>query len=156
MSVVALRNVPSLPSEPARAGRAEVGVAELAALPLTGALSPSERYELAALLEVESLGPGYPLVRQGAPGFALVLVADGVARATVDGRLVRRLCRGDWSARLDGSSAPAALTAESVLTAYVLDGCGLRELARRSPGTAARLAARASRGPDRPLSPPTA
>ena len=142
MTVVALRNVPSVPHHGAPQGRAEVAVTELAACPLTAALSPSERHELAAALEVEQLGPGYAVVRQGAPGFALVVVGAGVAVATRAGRPVRRLGRGDWVARLDGAPAGESLTAETALTAYVLDAGGVRELARSSPQVAARLAAR--------------
>jgi CRP-like cAMP-binding protein len=73
-----------------------VDVAELAALPVFGALSEDELARLAAAAERVEVGEsGVELTSEGDFGHSVLVVLDGTAQVSVDGNVVRDLTRGD-------------------------------------------------------------
>ena len=133
MSVVSIRGIPTLDGSRTVQG-AQVSAADLSQIPLTAPLNLQARIELAAMIDLEHVGPGYRLARSGGAGYALVILCSGSAALRQDDVVVRRLGPGDWHGSLAGSvpNAPGGtLTTESAVRAFVLDASSWRLLWRR-------------------------
>ncbi len=158
MGVVSIRGIPTLDGSRTVQGT-EVGAADLSQIPLTAPLSLQARTELAAMIDIEHVGPGYRLARSGGAGYALVILCSGAARLRQGDVVVRRLGPGDWYGSLAGSVpnvVDGTLTTESPVTAFVLDASSWRLLWRRRSAAAERLrermAALSTVGPSRSAS----
>jgi CRP/FNR family transcriptional regulator, cyclic AMP receptor protein len=118
--------------------------AELARIPLLGALSESDLDELAPSFESKSVSAGTRLVGEGAAGYSFFALADGEASVTVDGAEVASLGFGDCFgeiALLDGGLRTASVTVTTPATVYVMFGTEFRRLQQSHPEVAAQLEA---------------
>jgi CRP-like cAMP-binding protein len=118
-------------------------VGALKEVPLLSCLNQRELKRLAKNVREQSFPPGTTVVREGKmSGVGFYIVADGEAEASVGGKVVARLAKGDYFGELGligKRERMATVTATTPLTCLVMATWDLRELVESSPPTAWKL-----------------
>jgi len=89
-----------------------------------------------ALMTRTEIPPGRAFIREGRLGREAVIIADGLAKVTMDGREVAAVGRGDVvgeMAVLDGGARSATVTALTPVAAYVCTAAELTALCAAAP-----------------------
>jgi CRP-like cAMP-binding protein len=106
-------------------------IATLKAIPLFGSLSDKELKKLVPLFHERSFAAGHVIAEEGARGMGFFVIETGSARVTAHGEARASLGPGSYFgeiAALDPGPRAATVTAETDLTAYLLDAWDLRHL----------------------------
>ena len=125
----------------------DVDARDLERLPLFAGLTRTAREVVAEWLDVEQVGAGYRLSREGAAGYALVVLHQGSAVLTRADLQQGRLGPGDWFGDIAPTSSGrsgATVVTDSAATVYLLGASSLRQMDRDLPGVTAALRARAA------------
>ena len=116
-------------------------------VPLFRSCSRRELDEIAALADEIDLPAGSRLTAEGASGREFVVLVEGIADVTQDGRLVNTLGPGDFLGEISlvtGEPRTATVTTRSDARLLVLSAQGFRSLVGRSPHIKRRVAAAAA------------
>ena len=115
---------------------------DLAAVPLFADLDAYALAELAGRFEVEEYAAGRTIVSEGDAGYAFYVVADGLARVSSAGQVVRDLGPGEYFgeiAILGKGRRTATVAAVSDLVVWALFGTTFRVLQTARPDVADAL-----------------
>jgi CRP-like cAMP-binding protein len=119
-----------------------VDVDDLADVPVLAGLDQAHRDELAEWFDLEEVGDGRHITRQGSSGYAFYVVRSGRFTVEHDDQVVGRLERGAHFGEIsilgDGRRS-ATVTADGDGSLLVLFGTRFRELQVASPEVAAAL-----------------
>lgn len=119
-----------------------VDVDDLAEVPVLAGLDQAHREELAEWFDLEEVGEGRHVTRQGSSGYAFYIVRSGRFTVEHDDEVVGHLERGDHFGEisiLGSGRRTASVTAEGDGSLLVLFGTRFRELQVASPEVAAAL-----------------
>jgi CRP/FNR family transcriptional regulator, cyclic AMP receptor protein len=106
-------------------------------VPLFEACSKRELGEVAAAADELDVGPGTVLTREGAAGREFVVIAEGTADVTRDGRKINKPGSGDFLgeiALVSGRRRTATVTTTSSVRMLVLTGRAFQRLLEQWPG----------------------
>jgi CRP-like cAMP-binding protein len=113
------------------------GAERLARIEVLSALSLGQRRMLANAADEASAVAGEELMRQGEPGYEVLMLEEGSADVLQDGRVINTLGPGDLLGELavlgDGAARSASVVARSDVRAIVLTAHFMRELRARLP-----------------------
>jgi len=115
---------------------------ELAAVPLFESLSIDELRAVASLTDVADQPAGTILVAEDEPGHALLVLLDGNASVTADGKQLATLGPGDFFgeiALLEDGRRTATVRAESPVRVLSMGGSDFRVFESDMPEAAERL-----------------
>ena len=104
--------------------------------------SKKELNDIAGAMEERRVQTGDVLAREGEPGDEFFAVAEGLARASVDGTDVGSIRAGSFfgeMALLDGGPRSATVTAELPTRLLVLDSKSFGKLVKQSPSVALKI-----------------
>ena len=104
--------------------------------------SKKELNDIAGAMQERRVQSGEVLAREGEPGHEFFAVAEGLARATVDGTEVGSIKAGSFfgeMALLDGGPRSATVTAELPTRLLVLDDKSFAKLVKQSPSVALKI-----------------
>jgi CRP/FNR family transcriptional regulator, cyclic AMP receptor protein len=113
-------------------------------VPLFSRCTKKELAALAALADEVSLQAGTKLTRQGETGREFVVIADGAADVTQDGRTINHLGAGDFVgeiALLSGKPRTATVTTTEASRVLVLTDRAFRRVTRELPSVQANILA---------------
>lgn len=119
---------------------------DLAEIGLFRDLTAEARATVAAVLTVEEVPPGRRLTRQGAHGYAFVVLRSGAAQVAVDGAVVRTLGPGDYFGEVSlllSDRQTATVTTTSACTVWRMFGASFRQFQLAHPDVARVLEATA-------------
>jgi CRP-like cAMP-binding protein len=111
-------------------------------VPLFQHLSKRELAEVAALADELDLPEGRALTRQGQRGQEFVVLVDGVADVTRNGKIINKLGPGDFVgeiALVTGRLRTATVTTRTPSTLLVLHAAAFRTLLRDAPAIQAKV-----------------
>ena len=114
----------------------------LKGVPLFAGCSKTELRELAVIADEVDLREGFVLTREGKPGHEFVVIVDGTARVTREGRKLADLGPGDWVgeiALLTKSTRTATVTTTSHARVLVVTDRGFRRLVEAMPSIAMKV-----------------
>jgi CRP-like cAMP-binding protein len=118
-------------------------IADLAALPLFGALDDEQLGRLADWFHEQNAQEGVRLVGEGAPGYTFFILLEGTAEVTSEGRSLATLGPGDFFGEIailgDGRRTATVTTASPVRLLVIFD-TEFRQLEARHPEIATRIA----------------
>jgi CRP-like cAMP-binding protein len=106
--------------------------------------STKELEQLAGLFDEVEISAGTVLMREGDHGREFYVISEGSATATLRGRLLATLGRGDFFGEmslLERAPRAATVIAETDMELFVLDARGFSTLIERAPGVGARMMA---------------
>jgi CRP-like cAMP-binding protein len=118
-------------------------IADLAALPLFGALDDEQLGKLADWFHEQNAQEGVRLVGEGAPGYTFFVLLEGTAEVTSEGSSVATLGPGDFFgeiAILGEGRRTATVTTASPVRLLVIFGTEFRQLEARHPEIVTRIA----------------
>jgi CRP-like cAMP-binding protein len=113
-------------------------------VPLFAGCSKKELRELAARTDEIDLKDGYVLMREGRPGREFVVLVEGTAAVTKDGKNLAELGPGDWVgeiALLTNVPRTATVTATSPIRVLVITDRSFRRLVETMPSIALKVLA---------------
>lgn len=113
-------------------------------VPLFAGCSKKELRELAARTDEVDLREGYVLMREGRPGREFVVLVEGTAHVTRDGKKVAELGPGDWVgeiALLTNVPRTATVTATSPIRVLVVTDRAFKRLVETMPSIALKVLA---------------
>jgi CRP-like cAMP-binding protein len=116
----------------------------LKGVPLFAGCSKKELRELAARTDEIDLKDGYVLMREGRPGREFVVLVEGSAAVTKDGKKLADLGAGDWVgeiALLTNVPRTATVTATSPIRVLVITDRSFRRLVETMPSIALKVLA---------------
>ena len=111
-------------------------------VPLFAGCTQAELRELAVTADEVDLREGFALTREGKPGREFVVIVDGTARVTRNGRKLADLGPGDWVgeiALLTKAKRTATVTTTSPVRALVLTDRGFRRVVEVMPSIAMKV-----------------
>jgi CRP-like cAMP-binding protein len=111
-------------------------------VPLFSRCTKKELAAIASLADEVSVGAGTNLTREGATGREFVVIAEGAAEVTKDGRTINRLKTGDFVgeiALLSGKPRTATVTTTEDSRVLVLTDRAFRRLTREVPSVQASI-----------------
>ena len=111
-------------------------IADLRASALFDGIDDASLEQITEWFEKRSVDTGEVLAREGASGYAFMLLGDATATVSHGEEVVRQLGPGDWfgeGAILGSGRRTATVTAASPGTVWVLFGTRFRELGQRFP-----------------------
>jgi CRP-like cAMP-binding protein len=114
----------------------------LAQLELFADCTPAQLSDARGLLTLLTVDAGTVLMREGGLGLEFMVIADGEAAVTIDGRQVATLGRGDFAGEmslLGSTRRSATVTALTPLTLYVANPAEFRGLLDVAPTVAERI-----------------
>jgi CRP-like cAMP-binding protein len=113
------------------------GAERLGSIEMLSGLSPGQRRMLAELADEITAVPGEVLVRQGEPGYEVLMLEQGSAEVVQDGRRINVMGPGEFFGELavleDGVARTASVVAVSPLRALVFTAHFIREMRSRLP-----------------------
>jgi CRP/FNR family cyclic AMP-dependent transcriptional regulator len=124
--------------------RTEAMIELLEPIPLFAACTAAELEALAAEADERTLPAGATLTRQGERGHEFVVVLEGTAEVTQNGRPINRLGAGDFVGEISlfsGARRTATVTATSEVRILVLPGIAFERLAEATPSFRRRVLA---------------
>jgi CRP-like cAMP-binding protein len=113
-------------------------------VPLFAGCSQAELRELAVTADEIDLREGFALTREGKPGREFIVLVDGTARVTRNGRKLADIGPGDWVgeiAILSKSNRTATVTTTSPVRVLVLTDRGFRRVVDAMPSIAMKVLA---------------
>lgn len=113
-------------------------------VPLFSGCSKKELRELATRADEVDLRDGYVLMREGRPGREFVVLVEGTAEVTKDGKKLADLDAGDWVgeiALLTNVPRTATVTATSPIRVLVMTDRAFRRLVETMPSIALKVLA---------------
>ncbi len=113
-------------------------------VPLFAGCTKKELRELASRTDEIDLRDGYVLMREGRPGREFIVLVEGTAAVTRDGRKVAELAAGDWVgeiALLTNVPRTATVTATSPVRVLVVTDRSFRGLVETMPSIALKVLA---------------
>lgn len=113
-------------------------------VPLFAGCSKKELQELASRTDEVDLRDGYVLMREGRPGREFVVLVEGTAEVTKDGRKLADLEAGDWVgeiALLTNVPRTATVTATSPIRVLVVTDRAFKRLVETMPSIALKVLA---------------
>ena len=113
-------------------------------VPLFAGCTKKELRELAARTDEIDLREGYVLMREGRPGREFVVLVEGTAEVTKDGKKLADLGAGDWVgeiALLTNVPRTATVTASSPIRVLVITDRAFRRLVETMPSIALKVLA---------------
>jgi CRP/FNR family cyclic AMP-dependent transcriptional regulator len=117
--------------------------AELKSIPLFDSLSAKEREELAGWMDIIDLPDAKSLTEQGVLAYEFLVIKQGTAEVTQDGRHLRDLGPGDYLGEiglLEGEQRrTATVTTTSPMQAIVMAGPQFRAMVREMPKVAEQI-----------------
>jgi CRP-like cAMP-binding protein len=117
--------------------------AELQSIPLFDSLSAKEREELAGWMDIVDLPNAKSLTEQGVLAYEFLVIRQGTAEVTQDGRHLRDLGPGDYLGEiglLGGEQRrTATVTTTSPMQAIVMAGPQFRAMVREMPKVAEQI-----------------
>ncbi len=116
----------------------------LKSTPLFAGCTKKELRELASRTDEIDLRDGYVLMREGRPGREFIVLVEGTAAVTRDGRNVAELEAGDWVgeiALLTNVPRTATVTATSPIRVLVVTDRSFRSLVETMPSIALKVLA---------------
>jgi CRP-like cAMP-binding protein len=117
--------------------------ADLRLIPLFDALSPKERDQLAAWMDVVDLPSGKRLIEEGVLAYDFLVIKQGTAEVLQDGRHVRDLGPGDYLGEIgllqDDRRRTATVVTTSPVQAIAMAGPQFRAMVREIPTVAERI-----------------
>jgi CRP/FNR family transcriptional regulator, cyclic AMP receptor protein len=117
--------------------------AELKSIPLFDSLSAKEREELAGWMDIVDLPDAKSLTEQGVLAYEFLVIKQGTAEVTQDGRHLRDLGPGDYLGEiglLEGEQRrTATVTTTSPMQAIVMAGPQFRAMVREMPKVAEQI-----------------
>ena len=119
-----------------------VTTADLASIPLFGALDDTQLAQVAQWFHFENASEGATLVGEGAHGYTFFVLADGTAAVSSEGETVATLGPGDFFgevAILGAGRRTATVTSTSPVRLLVMFGTEFRQLEAAHPEIASRL-----------------
>jgi voltage-gated potassium channel len=125
---------------------------DLASLPLFGALSESERAEVASLFEPKEVGAGVRLVGEGTTGHSFFVISQGEVAVSMQGEEIGTLAEGDFFGELSMLGAgrrTATVTTTAPSRVLVLFGDDFNRFRAKCPDIAAELEAAMQRRSER-------
>jgi CRP/FNR family transcriptional regulator, cyclic AMP receptor protein len=131
------------------------GAERLGSIDVLSALSIGQRRMLADLADEATASAGETLMRQGEPGYDVLLLEEGRAEVVKDGARINEIGPGEMFGELavlqDGVARTASVVATTDVRAIVLTAHFMRELRERLPDVGAQIdhAAAARRERDR-------
>lgn len=111
-------------------------------VPLFAGCSKTELRELAVVADEIDLREDFALMREGKPAHEFVVIVDGTARVTRNGRKLADLGPGDWVgeiALLTKSARTATVTTTSRVRALVVTDRGFRRVVESMPSIAMKV-----------------
>jgi len=117
-------------------------VSRLASMPLFEGVSRSRLTELARSADEVDLPAGKALASEGVFAYEFVIIEEGQAEVTQDGRHVRELGPGDFLGEiglLESARRTATVTTTSTARVIVMSGPDFRAMVRETPAVAARI-----------------
>lgn len=120
---------------------------ELASIPLLADLTDEQRAVVAERLREEEVDVGTVLAREGDYAYSLFFVADGMAAAAVDTRLLTTLRPGDWFGEigvLSQGTRSANVVALSTMRLLTLMSWDFNDLMKEVPELGRRIRERAT------------
>ena|SRR5271166_2427009 len=119
------------------------GAERLEKLTLFGGLSMGQRRMLARVLDEITAEAGETLMREGDPGYEVLVLEEGTAEVVQHGARINELGPGDLFGELavleDGAPRTATVVALSPLRAIVLTAHFMREVRERMPGVGEQI-----------------
>jgi CRP/FNR family cyclic AMP-dependent transcriptional regulator len=117
--------------------------AELKSIPLFDSLSAKQREELAGWMDIVDLPDAKSLTEQGVLAYEFLVIKQGTAEVTQDGRHLRDLGPGDYLGEiglLEGEQRrTATVTTTSPMQAIVMAGPQFRAMVREMPKVAEQI-----------------
>jgi CRP-like cAMP-binding protein len=113
-------------------------------VPLFAGCTKKELRELAARTDEIDLREGYVLMREGRPGREFVVLVEGTAKVTKDGKKLAELEAGDWVgeiALLTNVPRTATVTASSPIRVLVITDRAFKRLVETMPSIALKVLA---------------
>jgi len=113
-------------------------------VPLFSGCTKKELRELASRTDEIDLRDGYVLMREGRPGREFIVLVEGTAAVTRDGKKVAELEAGDWVgeiALLTNVPRTATVTATSPIRVLVVTDRSFRSLVENMPSIALKVLA---------------
>jgi CRP-like cAMP-binding protein len=113
-------------------------------VPLFAGCTKKELRELAARTDEIDLREGYVLMREGRPGREFVVLVEGTAEVTKDGKKLAELEAGDWVgeiALLTNVPRTATVTASSPIRVLVITDRAFKRLVETMPSIALKVLA---------------
>jgi len=113
-------------------------------VPLFSGCTKKELRELASRTDEIDLRDGYVLMREGRPGREFIVLVEGTAAVTRDGKKVAELEAGDWVgeiALLTNVPRTATVTATSPVRILVVTDRSFRSLVENMPSIALKVLA---------------
>jgi CRP/FNR family cyclic AMP-dependent transcriptional regulator len=114
----------------------------LKSVPLFSGCSKQELRELASVADEIDLREGTSLTKEGAAGREFVVIVEGTAEVTKDGRKVAELGPGDWLgeiALITKSPRTATVTASTPVRILVVTDRAFRQVVEQMPGIAIKV-----------------
>ncbi len=111
-------------------------------VPLFAGCTRKELRELAVTADEVDLREGFALTREGKPGREFIVLVDGTARVTRDGRKLADIGPGDWVgeiALLTNAKRTATVTTTSRVRALILTDRGFRRVVDAMPSIAMKV-----------------
>jgi CRP/FNR family transcriptional regulator, cyclic AMP receptor protein len=111
-------------------------------VPLFAGCTRKELRELAVTADEIDLREGFALTREGKPGREFIVLVDGTARVTRNGRKLADIGPGDWVgeiALLTNAKRTATVTTTSPVRALILTDRGFRRVVDAMPSIAMKV-----------------
>jgi CRP-like cAMP-binding protein len=115
---------------------------ELAKVGLFATLTPVDRAEVAAMMEIQSIDEGAYVVEKGDLSYKLLVILDGTAQVEKEGSRIAALGPGDYFGEIGIVRAEhrnADVRALTALRLGVLVGWEVKDLMHRFPGVRASI-----------------
>ncbi|HME04147.1 MAG TPA: cyclic nucleotide-binding domain-containing protein [Solirubrobacteraceae bacterium] len=113
------------------------GAQRLEKIPLFAELSPGQRQMLARVIDELTAAAGETLMRQGEPGYEVLILEEGTADVLQDGVRINEMGPGDFFGELAvlevGAPRSATVVASAPLRAIVLTARFMRDVRERMP-----------------------
>jgi CRP/FNR family transcriptional regulator, cyclic AMP receptor protein len=117
-------------------------IEHLAGIPLFSACSKRELNQLSGLTSELTVPSGRVLVKQGAVGYELFVIADGVATVSIDGKAIAELKSGDVFGELsllDKGARSAQVQSETQCTLIILTQREFDQALETIPGLSTKV-----------------
>lgn len=122
--------------------RRDAKVDLLKRVPLFAECSKGELRQIATITDEVSLRNGTTLMREGRLAHEFLVLIDGTARVTQEGKTLADVGAGDWLgeiALLTKSPRTATVTATSPIQALVITDRAFRQLVQKTPSIAIKV-----------------